>query len=295
MAKIGRREFLETAAVGTAGLLIAGGVARAAMVKPDPTGLVRLGKHLEVCRIGAGTGMSGGMRQSNQTRLGREKFETLIRYCYDQGVRLFDTADLYGSHTYLGRVLKEKPRDSYWLVSKLWVHPKSLPEAERPDADVCVKRYLRELQTDHLDLLQIHCVMSPKWPEQLRRQMDVMSKLKEQGLIRAHGVSVHGFEALKVAAEEPWVDVIHARVNPYNHATDTKIEKVVPVLQKAHANGKGIIGMKLTGEGKFDAQQRTKSVQFVMGLGCVDVLIVGFEKADHVDEFKGHVGQVLAS
>jgi aryl-alcohol dehydrogenase-like predicted oxidoreductase len=290
MTKIGRREFLETA-----GLLLAGQVGRAATVQPDPTGLVPLGKHLKVCRIGSGTGMTGGKRQSNQTRLGREKFESLIRYCYDQNVRLFDTADLYGTHSYLGRVLGEKPRDSYWLVSKLWVHPRSLPESERPDADVCVKRFLKELQTDHLDLLQIHCVSSPKWPQELRRQMDIMAKLKEQGVIRAHGVSVHGFEALKVAAEEPWVDVIHARVNPYNHATDTKIEKVVPVLQKAHANGKGIIGMKLIGEGTFNPEKREKSLRFVMGLGCVDVLIVGFEKPDHVDEFKSRVGRVLAS
>ena len=295
MKKLQRREFLEGALAGAAGICLANGMASEAAAAADPAALVPLGKHLKVCRLGFGTGMAGGNRQSNQTRLGREKFENLLRYAYDRNVRLFDMADLYGTHAYVGRVMKEKPRDSYWLSSKLWFRPKGLPEPERPDADVSIKRFLKELQADYLDLVQIHCMTSAKWPQEMRKQMDIMADLKRKGLIRAHGVSVHTIEALTAAAEEPWVDVIHVRLNPFKHRTDGPMEQVIPIIKKAAAAGKGLIAMKLIGEGQFNAQQREESFRFVMGLGCVDVLVVGIEKPQHVDEMKSRVERILAA
>jgi aryl-alcohol dehydrogenase-like predicted oxidoreductase len=296
--KIKRRQFLETAVAGTAAALVSCDPASAAPAEvtpasSDPTALVPLGKTLKVCRISCGTGMRGGGRQTNQTRLGKEKFESLLRYAYDQGVRHFDMADMYGTHPYVGRVLKDKPRDGVQLVSKIWPHRGGIPEPERPLADVLLKRFLKELQTDHIDVLQIHCMMRGDWPTRQRRQMDAMEKLKEQGLIRAHGVSCHSVAALEAAAEEPWVDVIHARVNPYRMRTDGPMDTVVPILKKAHANGKGIIGMKLIGEGTFDLQQRKSTLTFVMDLGCVEALTVGFEKPEQIDEFKANVQERL--
>jgi hypothetical protein len=84
-------------------------------------------------------------------------------------------------------------------------------------------------------------------------------------------------------------------VNPYARRTDGPMEKVVPILQRIHAAGKGIIGMKLIGEGTFDAQERERTLSYVMGLGCVDAMVVGFEKVAHIDEFRAGVQQVLAS
>src|SRR5690242_21606727 len=59
----------------------------------------------------------------------------------------------------------------------------------RSDADVVVARFLKELKTDYLDLLLLHCVTDADWPDQLRQQMDILSKLKKDGKIRALGVS----------------------------------------------------------------------------------------------------------
>lgn len=298
--KIKRREFLGTAVAGTAGVFMTGNLAlaepkKAAPANLDPVATVPLGKALNVCRISCGTGMSGGGRQTNQTRLGKEKFEALLRHALDHNICHFDMADMYGTHPYVARVLKGKPRDGYQLVSKIWVRPGGLPEKERPLADVLVKRFLKELQTDYIDVLQIHCMTSPDWTKEQRPQMDAMAKLKEQGLIRAHGVSIHSIPALKAAAEDPWVDVIHARINPYGHRTDGPMDEVVPILKKAHAAGKGIIGMKLVGEGKFDPEQRKKALQFVMELGCIDALTVGFEQPGQIDEFVANVGQRLTA
>jgi aryl-alcohol dehydrogenase-like predicted oxidoreductase len=292
--RIDRREFLGAALGGTAGMLLADRLAVAAPVNADITVPVPLGKNLKVSRMGFGTGMKGLNRQSNQTRLGALEFDRLLQYCYDRHIRLFDMADLYGSHPFVARAMKGKPRDSYALVTKLWFPPWGLPEPERPDADVCVARFLKELETDYIDVVQIHCQTSGKWPEEMRKQMDLLAELKRKGAIRAHGVSIHSLAALERAADEPWVDVIHTRVNPYARHTDGPMEKVVPILQKIHAAGKGIIGMKLVGEGTLNADQRSQTLRYVMDLGCVDAMIVGFEKVAHVDEFRAGVERNLA-
>ncbi len=292
--KIERRHFLGTALAPAAGAVLAH-PGLAAPAGAEPTAVVPLGKTLNACRISCGTGMAGGGRQTNQTRLGREKFEALLNYAYDHGIRQFDMADLYGTHPYVGRVLKSKPREECQLVSKIWTRRGGLPEKERPLADVLVKRFLGELQTDYLDVLQIHCMTAADWNRSERRQMDAMAKLKEQGLIRAHGVSVHSLEALKTAADEPWVDVIHVRINPYGHRTDGPMEEVIPVLQRARSAGKGLIGMKLIGEGQFDPQQRKRTLKFVMDTGCIDCLTVGFEKPGEIDEFLVNVRERLAA
>jgi len=277
---------------------MAGGIALASPTPKaekdvDPVALVPLGKELKACRISCGTGMAGGGRQTNQTRLGKEKFEALLNHAYDLGVRHFDLADMYGTHPYVGRVLKGKPRDEITLVTKIWTRAGGIPEPERPLADVLVKRFLKELQADYIDVLQIHCMDAADWNKTKRPQMDAMAKLKEQGLIRAHGVSIHSLQAMEAAVKEPWVDVIHARVNPFGLRTDGPMEKVVPLLKKAHAAGKGIIGMKLVGEGKLDPQQRKEALKFAMDLGCIDTMTVGFEKPQHVDEFVGNVRERL--
>ncbi len=293
--KMQRREFLGTAVAGTAGALMAGSLAKAAPAATDPFAIVPLGKTLKACRISCGTGMRGGGRQTNQTRMGKEKFEALLNYAYDQGIRQFDLADMYGTHPYVGRVLKNKPRDEVQLVTKIWVRRGGLPEKERPLADVLVKRFLKELQTDYIDVVQIHCMDKPDWTTERREQMDALEKLKEEGLIRAHGVSIHSVAAMKAAVEDPWVDVIHARVNPFGKSVDGSMDEIVPLLKKGHAAGKGIIGMKLIGEGTFDPQRRKESLEFVMGLGCVDSMTVGFEKAEQIDEFKANVKERLAA
>ena len=302
--KIERRQFLGRTVTGSAGAMVAGGMpsssAVAAPAKPvsqDPTALVPLGKHLKVSRIGMGFGMKAGNRQSNLTRRGRKHADDMIRYAYDQGVRLFDNADLYGSHQYVARALADKPRESYALTSKVWFHPGGIPKEDVTDADVAVKRFLKECNTDYLDLVQIHCMTRRDWTTQMRKQMDLLAGLKEQGLIRAHGVTCHAIPAIETAAEDPWVDVVHVRINPFGAKMDKSPEELMPVLEKVSAAGRGVIGMKLIGEGTFadDRDKREESIRFVMGTRLVDVMVVGFEVPAEIDELKDLVSRNLVA
>ncbi len=296
---IKRREFLKRSVLG-AGMVATGlPFARAAEstvpAKYDPYEKVPLGKtDLKLSRFCLGTGVNGGNRQSNATRMGKEKFTALIQGAYERGVRVFDLADLYGTHPYVIPALKTVPRQDYLIITKIWFRDGGIPDKDRPDADMVINRFLKEVGTDYLDLVLLHCVESPTWNKDLEKQMELMAALKKKGVIRAHGVSCHSLAALDVASSEPWVDSVHARINPYGTLMDDKVDKVVPVLKKMHKNGKGVVGMKILSQGglKKDDAKCDESARFVLGLGCVDILNVGFEKVEEIDDFAARVSKV---
>jgi aryl-alcohol dehydrogenase-like predicted oxidoreductase len=124
--------------------------------------------------------------------------------------------------------------------------------------------------------------------------MELLTKLKQAGKIRALGVSCHSLEALQTAATEPWVESVHTRINPYGMSMDGPPEKVVPVLKQIHSAGKGVVGMKIMGEGRLrnDDEKRDASVKFALQLGCVDVLNVGCENIGELDDLAARIRKV---
>ena len=290
-----RREFLVRTMAGVGGLFLGAEFAAAQEQRPkkhDPYELVPLGKTgIKVSRVGLGTGMRGGGRQSNHTRMGKEKFDALAMGCYERGVRMFDLADLYGTHPFLAGALKKMRRKDYVITSKIWFRRGGIPEKERPSPDIVVERFLKELKTDYIDLILFHCVTSDKWPEELGEQMNILAKLKKKGLVRAHGVSCHSLEALGACVKEPWVDSVHVRINPYAVKMDVKtvaeIPKVEAVLKAMRRGGKAVIGMKIIGEGTFgnSPEKRDGSIKYALESGCLDAMVVGFEKVEEIDDF----------
>lgn len=298
--KTTRRDFLAKSALGVSGALLGAGClsTKSQSKTYDPFETVRLGKSkVKVTRVVLGTGMKGGKRESNHTRMGKQKFEALIREAHERGVHGYDLADLYGTHPYVIPALHGIQRDKYQLITKLWYRSGGLPENERPDADIVMERFLRELKTDHVDLVLLHCMTSAKWPEEMRKQMDLLYKFREKGVIGALGVSCHSLEALEACVTEPWVESVHTRINPYGMSMDGPPEKVVPVLQRIHAAGKGVVGMKIIGEGRLrnDEVKRAESIKFALNLGCVDVLNVGCESMAEVEDLTSKVQQVERS
>jgi len=297
-----RREFLARSIAGVGGMLLGSGCIDAARQKPvmhEVSELAPLGKtKIKVSRVGLGTGMRGGGRQSNHTRMGKENFNALARGCYERGIRLFDVADLYGTHPFLADALKKMRRKDYVISSKIWFRRGGIPEEERPSPDIVVERFLKELKTDYVDLILLHCVTSGKWPEELSEQMDVLAKLKKKGIIRAHGVSCHSLAALEACVTEPWVDSAHARINPYAVKMDVKTIEEIPKVEAAvkamRRQGKAVIGMKIIGEGTFrdSDQKRDKSIKYALESGCMDAMVVGFEKVGEIDDFAARVRKV---
>jgi aryl-alcohol dehydrogenase-like predicted oxidoreductase len=292
MGKFNRRQFLGAIALGSAHLLfnnpLYGGTGR--FRSTDPLQKIKLGKSgLNTTLLGFGTGVSAGNRTAFLTRQEELKSIAVLKHGYDRGFRFYDCADSYGTHTLMSKAMKGMDRQSLTITSKIWTRSGGgIPEPERPDANVVIDRFRKELNTEYLDLVQIHCMVDKDWTDSMKRQMDILDNLKSKGVIRAHGVSVHSLDAMKTAVADPWVDVIHVRINPYGIAMDKPDPaEVVEVIHQLHASGKGVIGMKLVGNGELqnESEKIDRTLKFVLGLGSVDMMIIGFETEKQIDNY----------
>jgi aryl-alcohol dehydrogenase-like predicted oxidoreductase len=294
-----RRNFIRALSLGTAHLLFTNPLYAGQLrySSSNPLQKVRLGKSgIETTLLGVGTGVHGGNRSAFLTRQDKQKSLALLQHAWDKGIRFFDCADTYGTHGLMAEALKKMDRAEITLTSKIWVRGGGIPEPERPDANIVVDRFRKELNTDYIDLVQLHCLVEENWTETQKKQMDILDNLKAKGVIKAHGVSVHSLEAMKDAVKNPWIDVIHVRINPYGIAMDKPDPaEVVEVINQLHAAGKGVIGMKLVGNGDYrdDSQKIDNALKFVLGLESVDMMIVGFESSEQVDNYLARTESAL--
>jgi len=265
--------------------LIGTSIANVRFMSPDVmVDKVKLGNSgLTVSRIAMGTGTVGYNKSSNQTRLGMDNFVNLARHGYERGIRFFDTADGYGSLPYVGQAIKGLPRENFTLLTKIWTHEdgsdKNEPILQSLD------RYRQEAGTDYIDIVLLHCMTSGDWDKTRTHYIDGLSKAKQDGIIKAVGVSCHNWDAMVTAAESPWVDVIMARINPFGTHMDGTPEAVSELLIKAKQNGKGVIGMKIFGEGKHIADhERENSIQFSLSKNCIHTMTLGLESISQMDD-----------
>lgn len=295
-----RREFLAASATAlAAGALVSGSATANAAAPAFPRAklpksandTVTLGKSgIQVSLIGMGTGSHGTGQASNQTRLGVKEFTKVVRHAIDRGVTLFDVADQYGSHTYLREALKGVPRDKYVIQTK--THATRLADARSH-----LERYRMELGVDYIDIVLLHCMQKKDWQAEHRGVMDYLRQAKDQKIIRAHGTSNHGMDPLRTSAKDPFVEINLARINPEGLIMDDrKPDEVASQLEEMHDSGKGVVGMKILGEGAFkEPERRDASLRYVLGLGSVDAFVIGFESPAQIDDIYKRTEDAIAS
>ena len=224
--------------------------------------------------------------------MGTKGFVDLAKHAYNSGITFFDVADIYGSHQFLKEVLKHIPREKVVIMSKIWT--RSNDWLEYKGAQAALDRFRKEIGTEFIDIVLLHCQVASDWTTEFKKGRDVLSKAKEDGIIRAHGVSCHSLDALKTAAKSEWVDILLSRINHKGTKMDDKPEKVMPVLKQAHDNGKGVLGMKIYGCGDLVKEdQREASLKYVLGSGNVDAMTIGFENAGQIDDTIKRINRIL--
>jgi aryl-alcohol dehydrogenase-like predicted oxidoreductase len=269
-----RRDFLRTGAALGGAALASHRFPYEAFASPTPkhaTDLVTLGRTgIQVSRLAQGTGTNGVERSSNQIRgLGFQGVADLLRTGVDNGVNFWDLADQYGSHPHARQALRAVDRDKVVIMTKT----RAGTEAEmRADLD----RFRREMGTDRIDIVLLHCMTEDDWPRTKAGAMAVLSEAKQKGMIRAHGVSCHSFGALKTAAATDWVDVDLARYNAAGAVMDATPPQVLKVLKRMKERGKGIIGMKILGAGQL-RNHVDEALQVALGTETLDCFTIGAE------------------
>ena len=229
---------------------------------------VVLGKTgLCVSKLALGTGTNGWDHSSAQTRKGPDWLVKHLIRGYELGVNFWDLADNYGSHTYAKRALQSLNRD------KIVISTKTSAQDEQACRDG-LSRFLQELGTDYLDIVLLHGRRSSDWSVNYRPAMEVLSEAKDQGMVKAVGISCHGLDALKVAALEPWVDIILVRLNYADIRMDGSTYQVLPILETAYYNGKGIYAMKVMGCGPLTADPQ-KAIRYILNLDYIHAMTIG--------------------
>lgn len=285
-----RRDFLRRSAAAAAGIVSLEAFphhAFAASEAKNAADLVTLGDTgIITSRLAMGTGTNGAGGGSDQTRgLGVDGLAAMFKLGYDHGVTFWDTADVYGTHPHLRRALQGGiPRDKVTILTKTEA---TTTFQMKEDLD----RYRKELNTDYIDIVLLHCLTDADWPSRRKGAMAVLSEAREKGIVRAHGVSCHSFGALQTAAKTDWVQVDLARFNPGGVFMDNNPKAVADVLRQMKAKGKGVIGMKVLGAGQL-AGKADECFQWHLAQECTDCFTLGMKTPD---EFLRTIKQIPAA
>jgi aryl-alcohol dehydrogenase-like predicted oxidoreductase len=172
--------------------------------------------------------------------------------------------------------LKKTKREEVVILTKT---NSSTYEDVKNDLD----RFRLELGTDYLDMVLLHAVTDGNWNTNMKGAMEAMAEAKEEGILRAHGISCHSLEALETAADEPWVDVDLARFNPGGARMDADVDTVQKVLERMKANGKAIIQMKVYGAGTL-VDKKDECLQFHSGSDFIDAFTLGIESFEQLKD-----------
>jgi len=291
-----RRQFIERAAAAAGALVVTSCGSLAGNAKRTATDQVKLGNTgIKLSRLGMGTGSNSG---NVQYALGRENFNRLVHYAYDQGITYFDCAQSYRTFEWIGGAIKGLPREKLCIQSKIPGKPEDVLKA--------IDHHRKVFDTDYIDSMLIHCMVKDGWTDEWKRIMDAFDEAKDKKWIRAKGVSCHSLPALRAATASSWTEVHLVRVNPQAKHIDgmeqtwdksgTDISPVLAEIKTMHAKGRGVIGMKIIGNGDFtDPEDREKSIRFAMSRPDLSAIVIGFKNTGEVDEALRRMNNALAT
>ena len=293
MADHSRRTFLKTGIA--AGALVGMESLPASAARPQATDWVTLGRsNVKVTRLAFGTGTFGGRVQRE---LGQEKFNALVRYAYDRGIRFFETSESYGGmHEMLGIALKGIPRDSYRIMTKVTT-------GDGLDPRMKIENLRKLINTDYFDIMLLHVQHTDTWPTDTAEWQDVILEAEQKKTVASHGASVHGLPALRKVPGNAWLQVAMIRMNHrgvHMDAEDYKthglgqVDEVVAHVKQVRKEDKGVISMKLAGEGTFNHEDRQAAMRFAFKEAGVQCVTVGYKSPQEVDEAIDNLNLALA-
>ena len=298
---LNRRQFFKTstALAGTALLspwaLADSAAAAGPIVTRTATDQVTLGKTgIKLSRLGFGTGSNNGYIQ---TADGKDAFVNLIHYAYDHGITYIDTCESYNTFDMIADAIKGLPREKLFIQSKMDGRPE--------DVLAVIDSHRKTFNTDYVDSLLVHCMTRGQWTDEWQRVMDAFNQAQERKWIRAKGVSCHTLPALRAGVTSDWPEVHLVRVNPQGSFTDgehngwgrgvqNNIAPVMDQIKIMHAKGRGVIGMKICGNGTFtNPADREKSIRFAMSQPEIDAVVIGFKNRQEIDEAIERINRAL--
>jgi uncharacterized protein len=241
-----RREFMKVGGVATAALLAEAALADAAPAWPAPATiptrpLGRTGHRVTIFSLGG----QAALERANNDAVA----VPIVERALDLGVNYIDTSSIYGgpdrwSERYIGQVMKRRRAEAF-LASKT-------KERTRDGSLRMLEQSLKLLNTDHLDLWQLHDIGTLDDVNQVFAKggaVEALVEAREQKMVRFLGITGHHRpDSLMEGIRRLPFDCVLLAVNAADVHHYSFREKLLPLAVEKQM---GIIGMKITGRGRI--------------------------------------------
>lgn len=211
-----------------------------------------------------------------QANLSIKEGAYLIEYAYHKGINFLDTAEIYDNYAYIKEALKGIPRGDYILATKTYAYTKEM-------ARDSLEKALKDLETDYIDIFLLHEQESIYTIQGHYEAIEYFIRAKEEGKIRAFGISSHRISGVAAAKEYKEIQIIHPIVNRDGIGIqDGNIEDMLREINQIHNMGIGIYSMKPIGGGHL-IRDVEDAFNFVKRIASIDSIAIGMQSVDEID------------
>jgi len=199
----------------------------------------------------------------------------VIRHALEAGINFIDTAELYGTYAHIKESIKG-------FCGPVVIASRSFAST-RAGMRESVELALRSLQRDYIDIFLLHEQESFFTIKGHWEAVEYLVRAKEEGLVRAIGISTHCVEAVRAAALIPEFDVVQPIVNLAGIGIKGGgREEMLAAIREAAALGKGLYGMKALGGGNL-LDQVAEALNFALDISDLAAIAVGMATPAEVD------------
>ena len=210
-----------------------------------------------------------------QARLSLAEGSALLEAAYQQGVTFFDSAESYGTYPYLKELIRKVGRHNIVLTGKSYA-------ADATEARQAVYAALEALGTDYIDIFLLHEQLSESSLRGHAEALQAYVELKQQGVLRAVGLSTHHIAAVQASILRSEIDVLHPLYNMQGYGIqDGSAAHMLAAIRENVDMGKGVYAMKVLGGGHL-IPSYSEAFDHVLGIDCFTSIAVGMQSLQEI-------------
>lgn len=224
---------------------------------------------LEVSRLGLGSLTMGRLQKGSSI----ETIKEVTRTCFESGINFVDGAEMYESYDVL--------REMVNLNKQCIVATKSYAY-DTATAKKAFEEALRKIGREYVDIFLMHEQESEWTIRGHHEALEYYLKMKQEGYIRAVGLSTHRIDCVRATAKFPEIEIVHPLINYKGYGLfDGTREDMENAMRDAHNRGVGIYAMKIFGGGHL-LKDRISAVNYILSKDFVDSAMIGMQTVEEV-------------
>ena len=201
----------------------------------------------------------------------------LLRRAFDLGINFWDTDESYGSHPSIREALKGLDRAQVVIAAKTY-------KSDRGGARQSLERALQGLGTDQIDIFLLHAIDSASQFERYAGALEVLLKARENGQVRAVGLSTHTVEMMEATSGIRELEVVLTVLNRTGAGIrgGGSRKEMEGATRRACESGKGVYLMKVMARKEL-AGDPGAAMRYALGLRYVHSVCVGMRNIEELE------------